>query len=49
MGARAHTAASIEQLITQLQLAVIPGDHIVCMSNGGFGGIHTKLLKALGH
>ena len=24
------------------------GDHIVVMSNGGFGGIHEKLLKALG-
>jgi UDP-N-acetylmuramate: L-alanyl-gamma-D-glutamyl-meso-diaminopimelate ligase len=23
------------------------GDHVVCMSNGGFGGIHGKLLQAL--
>jgi UDP-N-acetylmuramate: L-alanyl-gamma-D-glutamyl-meso-diaminopimelate ligase len=23
------------------------GDHIVIMSNGGFGGIHQKLLDAL--
>jgi UDP-N-acetylmuramate: L-alanyl-gamma-D-glutamyl-meso-diaminopimelate ligase len=23
------------------------GDHILCMSNGGFGGIHQKLLAAL--
>jgi len=23
------------------------GDHIVCMSNGSFGGIHAKLLAAL--
>jgi UDP-N-acetylmuramate: L-alanyl-gamma-D-glutamyl-meso-diaminopimelate ligase len=23
------------------------GDHIVCMSNGGFGGIHQKLLLSL--
>jgi UDP-N-acetylmuramate: L-alanyl-gamma-D-glutamyl-meso-diaminopimelate ligase len=23
------------------------GDHILCMSNGGFGGIHQKLLDAL--
>ena len=27
--------------------AAEPGDHIVCMSNGGFGGIHAKLLEAL--
>jgi UDP-N-acetylmuramate: L-alanyl-gamma-D-glutamyl-meso-diaminopimelate ligase len=24
-----------------------PGDHIVVMSNGGFGGVHGKLLEAL--
>jgi UDP-N-acetylmuramate-alanine ligase len=24
-----------------------PGDIVVLMSNGGFGGIHRKLLKAL--
>jgi len=24
-----------------------PGDHILCMSNGGFGGVHQKLLDAL--
>jgi UDP-N-acetylmuramate: L-alanyl-gamma-D-glutamyl-meso-diaminopimelate ligase len=23
------------------------GDHIVCMSNGGFGDVHAKLLEAL--
>lgn len=23
------------------------GDHILVMSNGGFGGIHQKLLEAL--
>jgi len=27
--------------------AARPGDHILCMSNGGFGGIHGKLLAAL--
>jgi UDP-N-acetylmuramate: L-alanyl-gamma-D-glutamyl-meso-diaminopimelate ligase len=27
--------------------AAQPGDHIVCMSNGGFGGVHERLLKAL--
>jgi len=26
---------------------VQPGDHIVCMSNGGFSGIHAKLLESL--
>jgi UDP-N-acetylmuramate: L-alanyl-gamma-D-glutamyl-meso-diaminopimelate ligase len=27
---------------------VKPGDHLLCMSNGGFGGIHAKLLEKLG-
>jgi UDP-N-acetylmuramate: L-alanyl-gamma-D-glutamyl-meso-diaminopimelate ligase len=25
----------------------LPGDHILVMSNGGFGGIHQKLLDGL--
>ena len=27
--------------------AATPGDHVLVMSNGGFGGIHEKLLKRL--
>jgi UDP-N-acetylmuramate: L-alanyl-gamma-D-glutamyl-meso-diaminopimelate ligase len=27
--------------------AAQPGDHILVMSNGGFGGVHQKLLEAL--
>ena len=29
------------------QLCRAPGDHVLCMSNGGFGGIHAKLLERL--
>ncbi len=47
MGKQAMTASSMEQLVAQLQAAAQPGDHIVCMSNGGFGGVHAKLLAAL--
>ncbi|MFM7698113.1 MAG: UDP-N-acetylmuramate:L-alanyl-gamma-D-glutamyl-meso-diaminopimelate ligase [Limnohabitans sp.] len=47
MGERAHTAASIDELVSQVTAVAAPGDHIVCMSNGGFGGIHAKLLQAL--
>lgn len=46
-GQRAQTAADIDTLVAQVTQAARPGDHIVCMSNGGFGGIHTKLLQAL--
>ncbi len=47
MGARAQVAGSIDTLVAQVMAAVRAGDHIVCMSNGGFGGIHAKLLGAL--
>ncbi|MFN4117497.1 UDP-N-acetylmuramate:L-alanyl-gamma-D-glutamyl-meso-diaminopimelate ligase [Acidovorax sp.] len=46
-GQRAQTAADIDTLVAQVAQAARPGDHVVCMSNGGFGGIHTKLLQAL--
>ena len=47
MGARAQVGANIDTLIKQVLAQVKPGDHLLCMSNGGFGGIHTKLLDAL--
>ncbi len=47
MGARAHVGTNIDQLVAQVVSAAQPGDHIVCMSNGGFGGVHERLLKAL--
>jgi UDP-N-acetylmuramate: L-alanyl-gamma-D-glutamyl-meso-diaminopimelate ligase len=47
MGTRAQVASSIEQVLSQVVHAARAGDHIVCMSNGGFGGIHTKLIDAL--
>jgi UDP-N-acetylmuramate: L-alanyl-gamma-D-glutamyl-meso-diaminopimelate ligase len=47
MGARAHTAGDIDSLVAQVKAAARPGDHVLCMSNGGFGGVHGKLLQAL--
>ena len=47
MGERARVAGAIEPLVAQIVAAARPGDHIVCMSNGGFGGVHEKLLSAL--
>jgi UDP-N-acetylmuramate: L-alanyl-gamma-D-glutamyl-meso-diaminopimelate ligase len=47
MGERAQVASAIEPLLAQIVAAARPGDHIVCMSNGGFGGVHDKLLAAL--
>ena len=47
LGARAHTAATIPALVAQIAQAARPGDHVVCMSNGSFGGVHALLLDAL--
>jgi UDP-N-acetylmuramate: L-alanyl-gamma-D-glutamyl-meso-diaminopimelate ligase len=46
-GGRAHTAPDVERLVAQVVQAAQPGDHIVCMSNGAFGGVHERLLRAL--
>ena len=46
-GQRAQTAPDIDTLVSQVQQAAKPGDHIVCMSNGGFGGVHDRLLHSL--
>jgi UDP-N-acetylmuramate: L-alanyl-gamma-D-glutamyl-meso-diaminopimelate ligase len=47
MGARARVADSIDGVIAQVLAVARPGDHVLCMSNGGFGGIHTRMLDSL--
>ena len=47
LGAAGLTAENIATLVQQVMAAVQPNDTIVCMSNGGFGGVHTQLLAAL--
>ncbi|MFM1906338.1 MAG: hypothetical protein RLZZ591_15 [Pseudomonadota bacterium] len=47
MGNRAFVADTIDALLDQLCVAIQPGDHVVCMSNGSFGDIHTKLMARL--
>jgi UDP-N-acetylmuramate: L-alanyl-gamma-D-glutamyl-meso-diaminopimelate ligase len=47
MGERAQVADSIDEALQTLKNLAQPGDHIVCMSNGSFGGIHAKLLDML--
>jgi UDP-N-acetylmuramate: L-alanyl-gamma-D-glutamyl-meso-diaminopimelate ligase len=47
MGERAQVADNIEELVAQVKARAKPGDHLLCMSNGGFGGVHAKLLAAL--
>jgi UDP-N-acetylmuramate: L-alanyl-gamma-D-glutamyl-meso-diaminopimelate ligase len=46
----AHKSAtfdSIDRLLEALVAAAKSGDHIVIMSNGGFGGIHQRLVDRL--
>ena len=47
MGAKAQVGTNIDEVIAQVMAQVQPGDQLLCMSNGGFGGIHAKLLEAL--
>ncbi|WP_089959671.1 UDP-N-acetylmuramate:L-alanyl-gamma-D-glutamyl-meso-diaminopimelate ligase [Limnohabitans sp. 2KL-3] len=47
MEAKAQVGANIDEVIAQVLAKVQPGDHLLCMSNGGFGGIHAKLLQAI--
>jgi UDP-N-acetylmuramate: L-alanyl-gamma-D-glutamyl-meso-diaminopimelate ligase len=34
-------------LVAAIVTAARPGDHVLVMSNGGFGGIHDQLLRRL--
>jgi UDP-N-acetylmuramate: L-alanyl-gamma-D-glutamyl-meso-diaminopimelate ligase len=47
MGPSAVVVPTIAELVSRVVAAARSGDHILCMSNGGFGGIHAKLLEAL--
>jgi len=46
-GQSARESASIDDIIATIVREHRPGDLVVLMSNGGFGGIHQKLLQAL--
>ena len=47
LGANAHSFDQLDYLVQAVVQAAQPGDHILVMSNGGFGGVHQKLLDAL--
>jgi UDP-N-acetylmuramate: L-alanyl-gamma-D-glutamyl-meso-diaminopimelate ligase len=49
LGDKARVFDNIDKLVAQLVKDAWPGDHVLMMSNGGFGGIHAKLLDALHH
>jgi UDP-N-acetylmuramate: L-alanyl-gamma-D-glutamyl-meso-diaminopimelate ligase len=48
LGGRGYHCDDVDLLARQLAQRLRPGDHALIMSNGGFGGLHGKLLAALG-
>src|SRR5574340_116248 len=47
LGEKAVVKDDLNELIEAIAAAACSGDHVLVMSNGGFGGIHEKLLKRL--
>jgi UDP-N-acetylmuramate: L-alanyl-gamma-D-glutamyl-meso-diaminopimelate ligase len=47
MGARARSFDDLDALVRSVAAEARPGDHVLVMSNGGFGGVHGRLLSAL--
>jgi UDP-N-acetylmuramate: L-alanyl-gamma-D-glutamyl-meso-diaminopimelate ligase len=48
LGERAAVFARVDDIVARVAAEARPGDHLLVMSNGGFQGIHQKLLDALG-
>jgi len=47
LGDKAETYVDLDKLVNAITRNARPGDHVLIMSNGGFGGIHQKLLERL--
>ena len=46
-GTECYLGTGVDDIVTHVVAHVHPGDVLLVMSNGGFGGIHGKLLSAL--
>jgi UDP-N-acetylmuramate: L-alanyl-gamma-D-glutamyl-meso-diaminopimelate ligase len=44
---RAWAFDDLSALVNTVTKEAKPGDHILVMSNGGFGGVHQKILTAI--
>ena len=44
---KAQAFDDLDALVKAVAKEAKPGDHILVMSNGGFGGVHQKILKAI--
>ena len=47
LGQRARSFDELDALVAAVAAEARPGDHVLVMSNGGFGGVHGKLLRAI--
>ncbi len=47
LGQKAAAYDELDTLVQAIVKAARPGDHVLVMSNGGFGGVHQKILDAL--
>jgi UDP-N-acetylmuramate: L-alanyl-gamma-D-glutamyl-meso-diaminopimelate ligase len=47
LGDKATVCDKMDELVTAITHYAQPNDHILVMSNGGFGGIHQKILDQL--
>jgi UDP-N-acetylmuramate: L-alanyl-gamma-D-glutamyl-meso-diaminopimelate ligase len=47
LGPRAEVHDDLDRLVDAVAGNAHPGDHVLVMSNGGFGGVHARLLDAL--
>jgi UDP-N-acetylmuramate-alanine ligase len=47
LGAKATVLSDLPALVQAIAREAAPGDHVLVMSNGGFGGIHAQLLETL--
>jgi UDP-N-acetylmuramate: L-alanyl-gamma-D-glutamyl-meso-diaminopimelate ligase len=47
LAAKARTYEVLDALVADVAAMAQAGDHVLVMSNGGFGGVHQKLLDAL--
>ena len=47
LGERVVVDDALDRLAAGIVAAARPGDHVLVMSNGGFGGIHARLLEGL--
>ena len=47
LGGKAVVEDDLDDLVESIAESARSGDHILVMSNGGFGGIHEKLIRRL--